>query len=469
MNKINSMAVLTYAVNAVFISFMVYISDFILDAIGHNVAINITISTLLVGSILFSVFSTIKINRTYAYWRKHVQDNDNIDEYDSQRVFGERFKTIIETQGEKQEELISTWTEYTDWKARILEYLSGTLIGLGLLGTFIGLMGTMGSISGVLGASTGESGSAMVEAISTPLGSMSGAFSASLMGLLSSLFVGLLGILLDRLNSEFVESIKTWLYTRKDALLSEQALYNSQGEITALSQQALNEGLQKLNAFCAQTKDFMLQLDNKIDNFNLKVAKSFEVMIDEIKKLQSLSGNMDKLSDAVIVSHDGVKKELSGVVQHVLASNNEFVSARDAIKQEIALNRQQLIEMSQASNLSMDRVINEALSNRNEILKLNKLSISLEGQLERYQLNLNKDLLSLNNLLHDNTHMTTEINHTLKNLDENSLYNKGNIDKILSIQGINHDISIYALEEIIKTKKTVLNSLSNNDVNSLTK
>lgn len=469
MIKVKKIAALTCVVNALFISFMIYISDFIIDAIGHNVAINITISMLLVGSIIFSVFSTIKINRTYTYWHKHVQNNEDIDENNSQRVFGERFKKIIETQGEKQEELISTWTEYTDWKARILEYLSGTLIGLGLLGTFIGLMGTMGSISGVLGASAGEGGNAMIEAISTPLGSMSGAFSASLMGLLSSLFVGLLGMLLDRLNSEFVESIKTWLYTRKDTLLSDQIFYTQNSDIATLSQQALHEGLQKLNAFCAQTKDFMLQLDNKIDHFNLKVAKSFEVMVDEIKQLQSFSSNVNKLSDAVIVSHDGMKKELSGVVQHVLAFNNEFVSARDAIKQEIALNRQHLIEMSQASSLSMDSVINEALSNRNEILKLNKLSMSLEGQLERYQLNLNKDLLSLNNLLHDNTHMTTEINHTLKNLDENSLYNKGNIDKILSIQGINHDISIYSLEEIIKTKNTVLNSLSNNDVTSRTK
>ncbi|EMU8999869.1 MULTISPECIES: MotA/TolQ/ExbB proton channel family protein [Providencia] len=463
MTKINKMTALIVIVNAVFVAFMVYISDFIFEAISHNVAINITISILLAGSAFFCVFSSLKINRIYSYWNKCVQSNKELDDNEAKHIFGERFKTIIKMQGKKQEELITTWTEYTDWKARILEYLAGTLIGLGLLGTFIGLMGTMGSISGVLGAATGDSGNAMVEAISTPLGSMSGAFSASLMGLLSSLFVGLISLLIDRQNSEFVESIKTWLYTRKEALLSDPVLYAKNSDVAALSQQALNEGIKKLNAFCDQTKDFILQLETKIDNFNLKVAKSFDVMVDEIKQLQSVNNSVGKLGDVLIESNQSVKNELSGVVKHILESNHELVSARDTLRQEIAMNRQQLIEVSQSSNSSMDKLINEALSNRNEILKLNKLSTTLEGQLERYQLSLSKDLLSLNNLLYDNGNMTAEINKTMKNLDENSLYNKGNIDKILSIQGINHDISIYALEEIIKTKNTVVNSLSVSD------
>lgn len=454
------MTALMCIVNAIFVSFMIYIADFIIDAIGHNVAINITITVLLVGSVIFSLFSSIKINRTYAYWNKRVESGEQLDINDAQHIFGERFKTIIDTEGNKQEELITTWTEYTEWKARILEYLSGTLIGLGLLGTFIGLMGTMGSISAVLGASTGDSGTAMVDAIATPLGSMSGAFSASLMGLLSSLFVGLVGLLLDRQNSEYVESLKTWLYTRQEAAEQEWVFYHQKSDSALLSQKMMGDTLQKMTSFCEQTKAFIEQLDNKIDAFSLNAAKTFNLMVNELEQLHAINGTVGKLSDALIDSNQIIKDEVSNVVQHVLKSNNEFVAARDVLRQEIAINRQQLIEVSQATNLSMDKLINQSLSNHSEILKLNKLSMTLESQLARYQLSLNKDLLSLNNLLYDNGNMTAEMNNTLKNLGENSLYNKGNIDKILSIQGINHDVSIYSLEEIIKTKNTLVNSLS---------
>ncbi len=174
--------------------------------------INIVISILFVISLIFSLYSARAINSRFKTWSSFLSEEYTDLSKTVNHIFGEKFNQLIDEDGNKKDELLLVWTEHTEWNARILDYLSGTLIGLGLLGTFIGLMHTMASISDVLSAASGDD---MVKAIAVPLSSMSSAFSASLMGLLSSLSVGLLGVLIDRLNSEFVDNIKSWFYNRE--------------------------------------------------------------------------------------------------------------------------------------------------------------------------------------------------------------------------------------------------------------
>ncbi|QXB07781.1 hypothetical protein I6L80_21110 (plasmid) [Providencia rettgeri] len=144
---------LIYFICFVFCAFVFYIHDFIISAIEHNVAINILISVILVGGIIFALISTFQISRKQLSWKKIEQQDDVANDSLVLGVFDHQFSDIFTVDEKKQKELLATWIESCDWKSRILEYLSGTLIGLGLLGTFIGLMGMMGSISGVLSAS----------------------------------------------------------------------------------------------------------------------------------------------------------------------------------------------------------------------------------------------------------------------------------------------------------------------------
>jgi hypothetical protein len=76
--------------------------------------------------------------------------------------------------------------------------LSGSLVGLGLVGTFIGLLQTLDELSGVFAAlgntSGGDSGamfSTMIVKLQGPMQGMGTAFVASLYGLLGSLVIGL--------------------------------------------------------------------------------------------------------------------------------------------------------------------------------------------------------------------------------------------------------------------------------------
>jgi hypothetical protein len=101
-------------------------------------------------------------------------------------------------------------------------YLIGTLVFLGLLGTFYGLLETVRSVGNVLGA-LNVSGGDLVRAfadlksgLEAPLHGMSTAFSASLFGLAGSLVLGFLDLQAGQAQNRFYNDLEEWLstYTR---------------------------------------------------------------------------------------------------------------------------------------------------------------------------------------------------------------------------------------------------------------
>jgi hypothetical protein len=79
------------------------------------------------------------------------------------------------------------------------QFMSGMMVGLGLLGTFVGLLGALAEISKLIGAFSvvnsgdpAESIRLLVERLTSPMQAMGVAFSASLFGVLGSLVMGVL-------------------------------------------------------------------------------------------------------------------------------------------------------------------------------------------------------------------------------------------------------------------------------------
>ncbi|HEX3881463.1 MAG TPA: flagellar motor protein MotA [Stellaceae bacterium] len=101
-------------------------------------------------------------------------------------------------------------------------YLIGTLIFLGLLGTFYGLLETVRSVGDVIGGLDVSGGdvshafAALKTGLETPLHGMSTAFSASLFGLSGSLVLGFLDLQAGQAQNRFYNDLEEWLstYTR---------------------------------------------------------------------------------------------------------------------------------------------------------------------------------------------------------------------------------------------------------------
>lgn len=98
------------------------------------------------------------------------------------------------------------------------QFLSGAMVGLGLLGTFIGLLGALEEIGKLISAFTMvESGNAsaavrtLVDRLSSPMKAMGVAFSASLFGVLGSLIMSVLMVGVKRCSSELVGAMHSRL------------------------------------------------------------------------------------------------------------------------------------------------------------------------------------------------------------------------------------------------------------------
>ncbi|MEX9225880.1 MotA/TolQ/ExbB proton channel family protein, partial [Providencia rettgeri] len=397
-----------------------------------------------VGGIIFALISTYQISRKQRVWKKIEQHDDVTDDPLVLDVFGHQFSDIFTVDEKKQKELLTTWTESCDWKSRILEYLSGTLIGLGLLGTFIGLMGTMGSISGVLSASGDGGSEQMVQAISVPLGSMSGAFSASLMGLMSSLFTGLLAILVDKLNSRFVESVKTWIYNKNSQTQSENEtenqLFYPSSSLEPLTHQLIQSSFTRINAFCHQTEEYLIAMDTKLEAFKNRLAQGFDLLTHEITKINNVTDSINQLNETIIVSNEQLRHEVENT-------------------------RQELGKLNTLSLTLSENITHEVLINRQDILQLNTLSETVSQRLEKYKQHLDKGLLNTANNDREISTILNEIKVAADNLETSSRYNKENIDRILTIQAICHDAGLVSLDEIVKAKHYLETLLPTNTAN----
>src|ERR1700755_500620 len=101
----------------------------------------------------------------------------------------------------------------------LLGYMSGLLVFMGLIGTFIGLLHMVGSMGGIIGTLASSSGGSagpdafqkLLGALQEPLKGMASGFAASLFGLFSSLIVGLLNRMAGQAAGVLKHEFESWL------------------------------------------------------------------------------------------------------------------------------------------------------------------------------------------------------------------------------------------------------------------
>ncbi|HEY6874650.1 MAG TPA: hypothetical protein VI298_18170 [Geobacteraceae bacterium] len=123
------------------------------------------------------------------------------------------------------------------------QYLSGLLVGMGLLGTFIGLLSTLSDISTLISSFADldmnkvapiQVFRVMIERMKAPMQSMSIAFSASMFGLLGSIILGLMMVGIRRLQGDIVSLLSSEISRHIETALShESAASESSGEVAS--------------------------------------------------------------------------------------------------------------------------------------------------------------------------------------------------------------------------------------------
>jgi hypothetical protein len=260
--------------------------------------INYLIFCLMAGGAAMMMHAVHRMNREGAFVQRFFVVAREGASQDALRemVTGERYdvSNVLELMAETQHSPISDVqhaaleAEVHRFEARqnmrlyLPQFLSGALVGLGLLGTFIGLLGALEEIGQLISAFTMvESGNAsaavrtLVDRLSAPMKSMGVAFSASLFGVLGSLVMSVLMVGVKRCASELVGAIHSRVVYLTD--------FSAHGEVNKANDQIASS----LNAVAEQSpilKALVISLDqserrvrdliNSIGQLSVKIERN---------------------------------------------------------------------------------------------------------------------------------------------------------------------------------------------------
>ncbi|OCG53699.1 hypothetical protein A9G36_09300 [Gilliamella sp. Choc6-1] len=211
-----------------------YFYEDVLEAISHNVIINTAIVSMQIIGVIYISFSTISLMIGVTSWNKFTRmasssssnDIEKLDRFPFQgavKSLNGRISELVYEGPEIRNSILDKLKDSFSHRVSGADYLSGLLVGLGLLGTFIGLILTMGSIRESMDVVTSGSSdlSALLGGIAAPLGGMSAAFTASFLGLMGSLIMGLFAHLLSSTVDNIYFSVEDWAKTHADDFIGQ--------------------------------------------------------------------------------------------------------------------------------------------------------------------------------------------------------------------------------------------------------
>lgn len=226
-------------------------------------------------------------------------------------------------------------------------YLTGVLILLGLIGTFIGLMEMVASVGQIVGglAKTGSGSDAAIQGVikdlEAPLVGMATGFSASLFGLLGSLFLGLLGRFGNNAAISIKHDFEHWLSAiNKMEQVGNTAATASgdNGSVAALAASLIGsfrttQGL--INRSAEVMRKLADRQDKQTDALN-RVCEQIEALSTRQNKALAHLRRLDVIGDAVDnIRQDAILRDKAGT-NRLAEGVGRIVEKIESGKSEIA-------------------------------------------------------------------------------------------------------------------------------------
>lgn len=277
-----------------------YFYEDVLEAISHNVIINTAIVSMQIIGVIYISFSTISLMIGVTSWNKFTRmasssssnDIEKLDRFPFQgavKSLNGRISELVYEGPEIRNSILDKLKDSFSHRVSGADYLSGLLVGLGLLGTFIGLILTMGSIRESMDVVTSGSSdlSALLGGIAAPLGGMSAAFTASFLGLMGSLIMGLFAHLLSSTVDNIYFSVEDWAKTHADDFIGQ--IPGKNGSVSSIvgREAAAGVSIQNngLNAALLDLFNQFLSNQKTFENNQLKQIEGTDKLADFLDKL----------------------------------------------------------------------------------------------------------------------------------------------------------------------------------------
>jgi len=193
-------------------------------------------------------------------------------------------------------------------------FFIGTVLMIGLLGTFAGLLGSISSMGGIVKSLAGNDvdiGKIMA-GFATPLSSMAVGFGSSLFGVISAVLLSIKGYLLNKSQESLLSGVENWLQDRRveESLNSDEKLKESSPSYMDIFVEEMREFKDKISELSKENnhiKESLTQMvthlreDSKVNKeMLLDIGSSFEQVANtnrqNIDYIASLGSSIKQLS-----------------------------------------------------------------------------------------------------------------------------------------------------------------------------
>jgi septation ring formation regulator EzrA len=199
------------------------------------------------------------------------------------------------------------------------QYLTGLLVGMGLLGTFIGLLATLNDISILITSFADldmaavnpiEVFSTMITRMKAPMQSMAIAFSASMFGLLGSIILGLMMVGLRRLQNDIFAVLSSEVARHIETALSFESLSFKGRDLAAGAGDLSTEILLRIEERLAEAGRLRQRaLSAEIDDFKKQRGDMLRALTEQTEANNGFRGELRQLGSQLGAVFNFLEKE----------------------------------------------------------------------------------------------------------------------------------------------------------------
>lgn len=327
-----------------------YIRDVLVSIFMYNIQIN--------SIILFCILSGVAIvyHRLFLYDREYSQlisfDKLSASDITKLKIIKPLFlhmnksnRIISQT---NMQTILGSIEKKVDDYASFPKYISGTLIFLGLLGTFWGLSHTIGNVADIidsLGMENKDAATSFVQlknSLKIPLSGMGIAFGCSLFGLSGSLLIGFLIVNMRKMSDNFLDKTESWLTKNcvRFELQNNQDQYHGHTFSTVL----MEKTIETIYAFQSQLNQLEKNRISVID-LQIEVSKKLSRLTDVMGEHQDIIGKLSQSQIGAQSATKNLNEEISskldsidGTLKHLLhESSNERKAMSQSLGNDIRM------------------------------------------------------------------------------------------------------------------------------------
>jgi hypothetical protein len=204
---------------------------------------------------------------------------------------------LLFTQQEK-EEILSWIEEQFSNQNRYNNFFIGTVLMIGLLGTFSGLLGAIGSMAGIVMSLSGSDidiGEIMA-GFSGPLSSMAVGFGSSLFGVIAAILLSIKGYLLNRSQASVIDGVENWLNANtvdsmeieEEVLEKDEKLIKKQPKFMDIFAQKMGELHKEIETLNKNNRSLQSALEKSLGFMHMMQqtqSKTYEILSESLKKM----------------------------------------------------------------------------------------------------------------------------------------------------------------------------------------